>query len=93
MVVRVTTYKQTLLDARWSGVKDGILFMMRRYEEDGKAHCWECGVPGDAGSLEAHRTRSRAQGGSYEARNCEILCSTCREKATGTVQLSEGAAT
>lgn len=84
------SFKQKLLDQRWSGLKDGFLWMMNRYDPDG-AHCEECGVPGDARTLDLNHKRRRGQGGEYEARNAELLCNrfnvhgdqNCHDKADG----------
>lgn len=82
---------QAVLDAKWAGIKEGFIFMMNRYEETG-AHCWSCGAPGNSRTLDLHHLRRRSQGGSYDARNAELLCRSCHERETGTPQFSGGGA-
>lgn len=82
-----TSEKQALLDARWAGVKDGMLFMARKLDPDGPS-CEECGVRGNKDTLDLHHLRSRAQGGSYEARNGMLVCRPCHQRLTGGISFS-----
>lgn len=82
--------KQEIKEARWAGIKDAFLFLARRYEQDGKAHCEECGVAGDARSLDLHHLRRRSQGGAFEARNAMLVCRPCHQRLTGETQFTGG---
>lgn len=83
--LKAKSQKQEIKDAKWAGIKDGMIEMLTKLDPDGP-HCEACGKRGDRGTLELHHLRSRAQGGSYEARNAQLLCGKCHREVTGEPQ-------
>lgn len=71
--IKARSIKQKMLDAKWAGIKEDRIYMMGLLDADG-AHCEECGVPGDAETLDLDHLRPRGAGGEYGARNAGLKC-------------------
>lgn len=67
------TFKQKILDAKWAALKDAFIYLFDRLHPDG-AHCEECGVPGNAKTLDLDHIQERSKGGAYKAFNARLLC-------------------
>jgi hypothetical protein len=81
--IKPKSVKQEILDAKWAGIKEAFIFLAHRYEPDGKVHCEECGMAGQASEFDLHHIRRRGQGGEYAARNAALVCRPCHQKLTG----------
>lgn len=67
------TIAQKLKEAKWAGIKEAFLYLMTRYDPEGP-HCEECGIPGNAKTLDLDHLRPKGTGGEWDARNAGLKC-------------------
>jgi 5-methylcytosine-specific restriction endonuclease McrA len=72
---RAQSLKQEMGESRWQGIKETLLLIDPR--------CDECGVQGDAVSLELDHIVPRGRGGKNNAKNAHLLCKPCHREKHG----------
>ena len=80
--------KQSILDARWAGIREATIYWLNRLDPDG-ARCNRCGRK--ARRYELHHVIPRSKAGAYTVSNSELLCAgpgSCHAKEHGEPQFS-----
>ena len=80
--VNPKTEKQSQKEAFWAGVKDGIIYTLKKLDPDGPC-CVDCGRKGDNQSLDLDHIRPKSLGGANRAHNAALRCRSCHSKKHG----------